>query len=168
VAVEAFEHAAPGYDAWYDTPLGQAVFTEELAAIQPLLEGLSRPWLEVGVGSGRFASALDVEVGLDPAPSPLRLARARGVHTVRGYGEALPFVSGSFGAVLMVVTLCFVADPLAALREARRVLQPDGGLIVGFIPADGPWASTIAHLRSTATPSIDAHTFSRARSSQLC
>jgi hypothetical protein len=45
----------------------------EVACLRPLLSGLSRPW----VCSGRFAAALGVDAGLDPAAMPLALARSR-------------------------------------------------------------------------------------------
>jgi SAM-dependent methyltransferase len=163
VAIEAFQRAPAEYDAWYDTPLGQAILGEELAAIRPLLEALPRPGIEVGVGSGRFASALGVEVGLDPASNPLHLAKPRGIGVVRGRGEMLPFAAGTFGAALLIVTICFVADPVAALREARRVVRPDGGLIVGFIPADGPWGAHYRVLAQQGDPFYrHAHFFTRA------
>lgn len=65
------------------------------------------PRLEVGVGSGRFAAALGLEVGLDPARAPLRLAARRAVAVVQGAGEQLPFGDGTFAGVVFVVTLCF-------------------------------------------------------------
>jgi hypothetical protein len=68
-----FERLAAGYDAWYDGPAGPAVFPSEVACLRPRLSGLSRPW----VCSGRFAAALGVDAGLDPAAMPLALARSR-------------------------------------------------------------------------------------------
>jgi hypothetical protein len=68
-----FERLAAGYDAWYDGPAGPAVFPSEVACLRPLLSGFPRPW----VCSGRFAAALGVDVGLDPAATPLALARSR-------------------------------------------------------------------------------------------
>jgi len=90
---------------------GAAVFPAEVACLRPLLDGLHRPWAEIGVGSGRFAAAPGVDVGLDPASAPLLLARSRGIRVIHGVGERLPFRSGAFGAVLIVVTACFADDP---------------------------------------------------------
>lgn len=142
-----FERDAARYDAWYDTPTGAAILVEEVEALRPLVQSLPSPWLEVGVGSGRFAAALGVEIGLDPARAPLALARERGVDTVLGVGECLPFSTGSVGAVLLVVTLCFVRDPAAVLAEARRVLVPGGAVVLGMVPAESPWGR---HYRSLA------------------
>ena len=97
------------------------------------------PRLEVGVGSGRFAAALGLEVGLDPARAPLRLATGRAVAVVQGAGEQLPFGDGTFAGVVFVVTLCFADDPAALLGEARRILAPSGRLLAGVVPLDSAW-----------------------------
>ncbi|MCL4422462.1 MAG: methyltransferase domain-containing protein [Actinobacteria bacterium] len=135
----AFEDLAGRFDAWYDTTTGRALFDLEIACIQPLLSDLGDHRLEVGVGSGRFAAALGIQVGLDPVKAPLRLASGRGVAVVQGVGERLPFPDDTFSAVLLTTTLCFAADPAALLAEAGRVLQGDGRLVVGLIPADSAW-----------------------------
>lgn len=54
-------------------------------------------------------------------------------------GEALPFEDGKFGAVFLVVTLCFADDPVGLLREARRVLTGEGAVVLGIVPAESPW-----------------------------
>lgn len=138
-AAGAFEDLADRYDAWYDTAPGRVLFDLELGALRPLLAGTARPRLEVGVGSGRFAAALGIEVGLDPAKAPLRLAKARGVRVVRGAGEQLPFGDNIIGAVALVVTLCFAENPADVLAEVGRVLRPGGRLVVGLVPLDSAW-----------------------------
>ena len=95
--------------------------------------------LEIGAGSGlnfpRYAAGLDRVVALDPSPPLLLLAaRRRGearvpVSLLRGTAESLPFAGAAFDTVVTTWTLCSVADPLAALRETRRVLKPGGKLL---------------------------------------
>ena len=163
-----FDRLVERYDAWYDSPIGRAALAEEVDALRPLPVGLPHPWLEVGVGTGRIARSLGVELGLDPARDALILARRRGIGVVVGRGEALPFRGGTFGLVLFVTTLCFVADPLAALREAARVLRPGGAIVLGLIPADGPWGR---HYRRLATEGHayyrEAHFFTRSELADL-
>jgi len=54
------------YEAWFSRH--EAAYFSELLAIRALL-----PWkgrgLEIGVGTGRFATPLGVEVGVDPSQS---------------------------------------------------------------------------------------------------
>ena len=138
---DIFDEQAASYDDWYDTGIGRAVFGEELAALQPLLATLPHPYLEVGVGTGRFAAAIGAEYGIDPSAASLAFAARRQVRVAVARGEALPFAAESFGAILVITTLCFVADPLAVLTEARRVVRPEGGIVLGIVPADGPWGT---------------------------
>lgn len=145
---EIFDRDAARYDAWFDSADGRLLFESELAAVRLLWRAEFRPALEVGVGTGRFAAALGVEQGVDPAPGALRLAAGRGVRVTEAGGEALPFPDGVFGGVLMIVTLCFARDPAALFREAARVLRADGRLLVGEIPADSPWG--LDYLRKKA------------------
>ena len=135
-----FEKHADAYDAWYDKLRGQRLFRTEVACLKAVLNPeMPRPWLEVGVGTGRFAVALGIEQGVDCAAAPLRMAEARGVCVSQGMAESLPYDDGLFGAVFMIVTLCFVDDPLMTVREAARVLRPGGSLVVGFVPGDSAW-----------------------------
>ncbi len=118
---------------------GRLLFDLELACLRPLLPQGPGPRLEVGVGSGRFAAALGLEVGLDPARASLRFAAERGVAVVQGAGERLPFGDRTFGTVVIVVTLCFADDPASLLGEARRVLASSGRLVAGVVPLDSAW-----------------------------
>jgi SAM-dependent methyltransferase len=45
---------------------------------------------------------------------------------------AMPFQDASLDGVLSVHTIYFWRDPVAALREIRRVLRPDGRLVLGL------------------------------------
>ncbi|MFN3974842.1 MAG: class I SAM-dependent methyltransferase [Dehalococcoidia bacterium] len=136
---EIFEHLADRYEAWFASPEGRVLFPTEVEALRPLLHSLPQPWLEVGVGTGAFAQAQGVPLGVDPARPMLAYARRRGIQVVQGVGERLPFRSGVFGGVLMVVTICFVEDALQTLRECARVLKTGGGLVVGEVERESAW-----------------------------
>ena len=136
-----FDPIANVYDDWYDTPEGDAIFQEEVQCLRCVTEDYCGRWIEVGVGSGRFASALGITHGLDPSPQMLNIARRRGVSVQVGCVEQLPFRDCLFDGVLMALTLCFVENPVGAFRECARVLRDKGRLAVGIIPADSPWGS---------------------------
>ena len=137
---QAFDARAGEYDAWYDSGPGKTIFAMEVACLRPLLHSLPRPYLEVGVGSGRFAQALGIEYGVDPAQALLEKAKSRGVKVKMAAGENLPYPDGRFGGILIALTLCFVDDPAQVLREASRMLTPEGGLVLGLILECSPWA----------------------------
>ena len=133
-----FDNLAPAYDAWFDEE-GKLTFAIEVRAFQEVLSSLPKPWLEIGVGSGRFAQALGIETGVDPSIKLVEMARKRGIITVLGRGEQQLFDQESFGTVFLIVTLCFVDSPLDVLREAYRILVPDGKVVLGLVLGESPW-----------------------------
>ncbi|HOZ49193.1 MAG TPA: methyltransferase domain-containing protein [Candidatus Hydrogenedentes bacterium] len=136
---QVFDSIADQYDRWYDTPEGEAIFRGERDCLLSLCDGPFDGWVDVGVGTGRFAHALGIPTGVDPSPNMLALAAARGIVSHEAKAEALPFAPKSFDGVLMALTLCFVADAPQVLCECRRVLRAGGQLLLGFVPADSPW-----------------------------
>jgi SAM-dependent methyltransferase len=74
-------------------------------------------------------------VSTEPEPAMrARLERrvaesGRDTAIVAAPAEALPFADGVFDTVVSTLVLCTVADPVAALREVRRVLAPGGRLL---------------------------------------
>lgn len=155
-----FDTEAELYDAWFDSPEGRVLFENELATIRLLWRDDFRPALEVGVGTGRFAQALGVEFGIDPAAGALGFAERRGIQVKQARGEALPFPDGTFGSVLMIATLCFADDAAALFREAARVLRADGHLLVGDVPADSSWGKVYQRKKEVGHPFYrNAHFF---------
>jgi demethylmenaquinone methyltransferase / 2-methoxy-6-polyprenyl-1,4-benzoquinol methylase len=86
--------------------------------------------LDVATGTGAVALELQARgctvVGLDQSPEMLDLARARGLDVVEGRAESLPFDDASFDALTFTYLLRYVDDPVATLRELRRVVRPGG------------------------------------------
>jgi SAM-dependent methyltransferase len=133
-----FDNLALEYDAWFDKE-GSLVFFIEVQAFKSLLPSLPKPWLEIGVGSGRFAQALGIETGVDPSIKLIEMARRRGISAFLGRGEQGLFEEESFGTVFLIVTLCFLESPLDVLKEANRILIPGGKIVLGLVLKDSPW-----------------------------
>ena len=140
----SFDALADRYDEWYESAEGAAVLREEQACLKAACPERRGRWLEVGVGTGRFASELGIAEGIDPSPKMLERAARRGVRTFTGAAEHLSFPDGVFDGVLMALTLCFVQDARQALRESSRVLCPSGTLLVGIVPAESAWGRLYA------------------------
>lgn len=96
--------------------------------------------LLVGLGPGTdlmfVPPAVTSVAAVEPVPAMRRmaeaLARRRGidVDVVDGVGESIPFADNSFDSVHVGLVLCSVDDVAATLAEIRRVLAPDGRLVV--------------------------------------
>ncbi|MCX6696251.1 MAG: class I SAM-dependent methyltransferase [Methanoregula sp.] len=129
-----FEDFAADYDCWFDDH--PDVYHAQLRLLGRAVpsQGLG---LEVGVGSGRFATPLGICYGIDPSLPLAETAKSRGVEVVIGVGEHLPYRSGSFDYAVMMTVICFLDDMARVLREVFRVLTPSGIIVLGFIERDG-------------------------------
>lgn len=95
--------------------------------------------LDIGCGTGWLAEHFPSYTGLDGSPEAVEIALGLGRNVIEGdVGEPLPFAEGSFDAIVMKDLLEHVADPVAVVREARRVLRP-GGLLFASSPDAQRW-----------------------------
>lgn len=131
---EPFEKYYQEYDAWFEQ--NEKIYESELLAIKELLPDVGGKKVEVGVGSGRFASRLGIKEGVEPAEGIAKLAKERRLKVIKGRAEDLPLESGVYQVVLMVTTICFVDDIDKTFEEAYRILASEGFIIVAFIPKD--------------------------------
>lgn len=102
---------------------------------------------DIGCGRG-FYFPLYAElgadfVGIEPDAGPFDIALARaqriGGEVVAAEATRLPLLDGAFDAVVMSEVLEHLADPAAALSEARRILAPGGLLLVTVPHANYPF-----------------------------
>jgi SAM-dependent methyltransferase len=109
--------------------------------------------LDVGCGAGlalRFAADRGADVtGLDAAPGMLEYARRRvpGAELVQGEIQSLPFPDDTFDAVTGFNSFQYAADPVVALREAKRVTAP-GGRILALVWSPAEMCELAPHLQS--------------------
>ena len=126
---------------------GSLVLDTESRRLAPLLANVFGYQLLL-VGSGDYLSVLHaarvhhctwLATPITPAaraPEPANAAPPRS--TVHGLAGAMPVASDSMDIVVLPHVLEFEDDPHAALREAERVLVPEGHVIVAGYNALGP------------------------------
>ena len=130
-----FDENTKQYEEWFaNYPW---VFQAELHAIKALLP-TGGCGIEIGVGTGRFASRLGITIGLEPSSRMRTLAQARGIEVLSGVAENLPIKNAAIDFVLLVTTICFLSDPYLAFLEIHRVLKAKGTLIVAFVDRTSP------------------------------
>lgn len=134
-----FEENHKEYDEWYEK--NYIHYNNEVKLLKSILtiKEKNHPVIEIGVGTGRFASKLNIDIGIDPALNMLIIAKKRGIEVIRGIAEHLPLRKGSLNTIVMIVTLCFLKDPKQTLSEIKKALKKEGELIVCFIPKDSSW-----------------------------
>lgn len=133
--IDAYNHLAGKYDEetsdfWKKFP---RTFLDEFIKL------VDDTVLDVGSGPGRDAVILR-DHGLhvtciDASRAMIEMSRAKGLASVLGNFESLPFDDGSFGGVWAYTSLLHVPknEIEKPLREIRRVLKPDGVFGLGLI-----------------------------------
>jgi len=104
--------------------------------------------LEIGSGMGGFVVAARRAgwsvLAVEPNPDYLAITRLRAARHdleilgLRASGASIPLPDESVAAVCMFDVLEHVDDPVPVLREARRVLRPEGRLFASIINRFAP------------------------------
>ena len=141
-SIRAFNKVADSYDAWYSHPQGNQIYKAELNVVDHLIpeKGFG---VEVGAGTGIFAKHLtSVErrvICLDPSPKMLSQALKRGIISILGVGENLPFRQSVLDFAYLVAVVEFLDDPVTVFGDIHRTLKKSGSLTVLFINSDSVW-----------------------------
>jgi len=108
--------------------------------------------------TGEILALLHVErrcdcSGVDIAPSAVAAVRARGFRAETTVLPAIPHPDAAFDVVVCTETLEHVSDARATLREIRRVLRPDGRLLLS-VP-DGTVDEEEVHVHRFSAPRLE-------------
>jgi ubiquinone/menaquinone biosynthesis C-methylase UbiE len=144
---ERYDRLAERYERWWAPVLAPTARGLATALAPFIAERPATRILDVGTGTGTVAIELvqrfsGVHVtGVDASGGMLDQARdlaqrrlgrdaVERLKFARGEAAELPFEAQSFDAVVSSFVFQLVPDRFAALREARRILRPDGLLAV--------------------------------------
>lgn len=145
-----------GQRFWVEAP--HPVITRDRLR-EVLAPGPGERLLEIGPGSGYYTHDLAAwvpegrveifDLQQEFLDHVMRDAAERGIANIvptQGDATRLPYEDGSVDAVILTAVLGEIPDRAAALREIRRVLGPDGRLIVGELFGD-PHFTSLASLK---------------------
>jgi SAM-dependent methyltransferase len=119
------------YFDWHERPGYWADVTRHFPA--------SAEILDIGCGTAWLAEHFPQYTGIDGSADAIRLALAKGRNVLAGDADQpLPFPDEAFDAVVMKDLLEHVANPVAVVHEARRVLRT-GGLVFASSPDAQRW-----------------------------
>jgi SAM-dependent methyltransferase len=119
------------YFDWHEQPGYWADITHHFARDAELLD--------LGCGTGWLAEHFDRYTGVDGSRDAVARASAVGRNVIHAnLDQPLAFADRSFDAVVMKDVLEHLADPVALVREVRRVLRP-GGAVFASSPDAQRW-----------------------------
>jgi SAM-dependent methyltransferase len=148
------------YDRIGDGYAGLRRADPRIAARLTAALGPPAPLLNLGAGTGNYEPADRWVVAVEPSVEMIRQRPARAAPAVRAVAQALPFADGAFEAGLAVLTVHHWPDPLAGLRELRRVVR--GRIVIlTFDPAARPWLTdyvpALAALDEARMPPLEVY-----------
>jgi ubiquinone/menaquinone biosynthesis C-methylase UbiE len=123
---------------WLNDRLNADPALEQIRA--EALRGARGRVVEIGFGSGlnlaHYPSAVQSLVAVEPSEGMQRRAWPRiamapfPVEVIEGIAERMPLGDAGYDTAVSTLTLCTVADPARVLAELRRVLRPNGRLLL--------------------------------------
>lgn len=128
---KVFETHALEYDKWFDEY--PYVFESEVGALRNAMPFGDLHGIEIGLGTGRFAMALGIKEGVEPAKSMRDIALSKGLEVFDAWAEKLPYKDLRFDFILMASCINYFDKLNVAFKEANRVLKPGGTIIIGCI-----------------------------------
>lgn len=137
-ADEFLDHAQDGlFNAHYDRPACLGLLGD--VAGSTILDAACGPGLYAEELVGRGAHV----TGFDQSPRMVELARQRvptGTFRTHDLAHRLDWLTDhTVDLVLLALALEYVDDRVSALREFRRVLRPDGALVLSRLHPTGDW-----------------------------
>lgn len=145
---DAWESNASDWIAWARAPGHDGFWEGTWPALTQILPEPAGLVLDLGCGEGRCSRLLQASgrrvVGLDRSPTLVKAAKSGSppVPVTLADAAALPFADDAFGLVVACMSLMDIDDFDGAVRQAARVLGPDGvfclAVVHPFDSAHGP------------------------------
>lgn len=127
--------------------------------------------LDIGTAGGAFLDAAKQfgydAYGMEPSADLVERGKARGLKIEQGTIESHSFEPGSFDMVCLWDVIEHLPDPKSALSEIKKLLKPNGILLINF-PDIGTWQAKLVGKRFWWILSVHLHHFTRATMKDIC
>jgi ubiquinone/menaquinone biosynthesis C-methylase UbiE len=165
-------------DSWYEKPLGRLYLKRTIQKLTELLDKekvKGRYVLDAGCGAGHYTFHLSEigcrAIGIDRSQilisKALGKSKRQNTNSKSGFITAeissLPFASDFFEFIICLNVIEFILEPENALSELKRVLMPQGVLILGVCNKNSIWGliRRIGEPFKKRDPFFSGHFFSK-------
>jgi SAM-dependent methyltransferase len=160
-------------DAGHDSQYAMRVLSFH-RALEKLKQHIPAPGarvLDIGTAGGAFLDAAAQfgydAYGLEPSRYLVEKGKQRGLKIKQGVIEDHSYPEGTFDMVCLWDVLEHLPEPRHALQAVRRLLKPEGILLINY-PDIGTWQAKLAGRRFWWLLSVHLQHFSPATIQQLC
>lgn len=127
--------------------------------------------LDIGTAGGAFLDAAKQygydAYGMEPSADLVARGKSRGLQIEQGTIESHSFAYGTFDMVCLWDVIEHLPDPKSALVEIRKLLKPEGILLINY-PDIGTWQAKLAGKRFWWILSVHLHHFTRKSIGDIC
>ena len=157
---ELFDNFYNGYDAWYDTPMGQFVDEVETDCLYSLFKPQGgQKILDVCCGTAnfsvKFAKTGCSVTGIDISEKMLEIANEKikreklNVELIKGDCSTVSLRENYYDAIISMAGFEFIPAPMSAYKHLLRFLKPNGYFIIGTIQKGSEWQKLYSSLKET-------------------
>lgn len=158
-----------GHDSQY--PMRVNSFLRALRKHQSFLPPPGARVLDIGTAGGAFLEAAHAygydAHGMEPSADLVSRGKARGLQIEQGTIDNHTFKAASFDMISLWDVIEHLSDPKTALEEIKKLLKPDGVLLINY-PDIGTFQAKIAGRRFWWILSVHLHHFSRKTIVDIC
>ena len=158
-----------GHDSQY--PMRVLSFFRALGKHAEHLPAPGAKVLDIGTAGGAFLDAARQygydAYGMEPSADLVRRGKARGLKIEQGTIEQHGFEVGGFDMVCLWDVIEHLPNPKSSLVEIRKLLKPDGVLLINF-PDIGTLQARLAGRRFWWILSVHLHHFTCASITDIC
>jgi 2-polyprenyl-3-methyl-5-hydroxy-6-metoxy-1,4-benzoquinol methylase len=127
--------------------------------------------IDIGTAGGAFIDAAKKygynAYGMEPSADLVARGKKRGLQIEQGTIESHTFAQGTFDMVCLWDVIEHLPDPKSALVEIRKLLKPNGILLINF-PDIGTWQAKLAGKHFWWILSVHLHHFTRNTIRDIC